>query len=83
MSKIYEHTLKYLSLLAGDECCVRDLAERLAMTESAISHRLRSSGRSGSSATAKEGGGCFTACTTITRGQQHLLRFSNDSYQRI
>ena len=34
--------LRLMSLLAGDECCVCDLAERLDMTESAISHQLRS-----------------------------------------
>lgn len=34
--------LRLMSLLASDECCVCDLAERLNMTESAISHQLRS-----------------------------------------
>jgi DNA-binding transcriptional ArsR family regulator len=34
--------LRLVSLLAGNECCVCDLAERLGMTESAISHQLRS-----------------------------------------
>ena len=33
--------LRLVSLLAGGEFCVCDLAERLAMTESAISHQLR------------------------------------------
>lgn len=33
--------LRLVSLLAVDECCVCDLAERLGMTESAISHQLR------------------------------------------
>jgi DNA-binding transcriptional ArsR family regulator len=33
--------LRLLSLLAVEECCVCDLAERLGMTESAISHQLR------------------------------------------
>ncbi|MEN3939910.1 metalloregulator ArsR/SmtB family transcription factor [Prosthecobacter sp. SYSU 5D2] len=34
--------LRLVSLLAAEECCVCDLAERLGMTESAISHPLRS-----------------------------------------
>jgi DNA-binding transcriptional ArsR family regulator len=33
--------LRLVSLLAVEECCVCDLAERLGMTESAISHQLR------------------------------------------
>lgn len=33
--------LRLISLLAVEECCVCDLAERLGMTESAISHQLR------------------------------------------
>ena len=33
--------LRLVSLLAGDEFCVCDLAETLGMTESAISHQLR------------------------------------------
>jgi DNA-binding transcriptional ArsR family regulator len=33
--------LRLVSLLAMEECCVCDLAERLGMTESAISHQLR------------------------------------------
>lgn len=33
--------LRLISLLAAEECCVCDLAERLGMTESAISHQLR------------------------------------------
>ncbi len=33
--------LRLISLLAAKECCVCDLAEHLCMTESAISHQLR------------------------------------------
>ncbi len=33
--------LRLISLLAADECCVCDLAEQLGMTDSAISHQLR------------------------------------------
>jgi ArsR family transcriptional regulator, lead/cadmium/zinc/bismuth-responsive transcriptional repressor len=34
--------LRLISLLAAEECCVCDLAEQLGMTDSAISHQLRS-----------------------------------------
>ncbi len=34
--------LRLISLLAIEECCVCDLAEQLGMTDSAISHQLRS-----------------------------------------
>jgi DNA-binding transcriptional ArsR family regulator len=34
--------LRLISLLATEECCVCDLAGQLGMTESAISHQLRS-----------------------------------------
>lgn len=33
--------LRLISLLAAEECCVCDLAQQLGMTESAISHQLR------------------------------------------
>ena len=33
--------LRLISVLAAEECCVCDLATRLQMTESAISHQLR------------------------------------------
>ena len=33
--------LRLISVLAAEECCVCDLATRLEMTESAISHQLR------------------------------------------
>ena len=33
--------LRLISVLAAEECCVCDLATRLDMTESAISHQLR------------------------------------------
>ncbi len=33
--------LRLISLLAAEECCVCDLASQLGMTESAISHQLR------------------------------------------
>lgn len=33
--------LRLISLLAAEECCVCDLAGQLGMTESAISHQLR------------------------------------------
>lgn len=33
--------LRIISLLAAGECCVCDLAEHLGMTQSAISHQLR------------------------------------------
>lgn len=33
--------LRLISLLAATECCVCDLATQLGMTESAISHQLR------------------------------------------
>jgi ArsR family transcriptional regulator, lead/cadmium/zinc/bismuth-responsive transcriptional repressor len=33
--------LRLISLLATEECCVCDLAEQLGMTDSAISHQLR------------------------------------------
>lgn len=33
--------LRLISLLAAEECCVCDLAEQLGMTDSAISHQLR------------------------------------------
>ena len=33
--------LRLISLLAAEECCVCDLAQQLGMTDSAISHQLR------------------------------------------
>ena len=33
--------LRLISLLAAEECCVCDLAEKLGMSDSAISHQLR------------------------------------------
>jgi len=33
--------LRLVSLLANDECCVCDLADKLNMSESAVSHQLR------------------------------------------